>query len=145
MLVRLFKLFTDVGKIDDVSVAKIHVGAVDAGQCLQQVVLTDHPPEVELLQPFCIKASEQHVMGEQQVNLARFEILYPSFALFLANHIVQDQRTALYPIFKHRFGGVTIGLPSGDQGLCGVLRCVSRLRLRRIDCIKNFEHLLCLL
>ncbi|GCV20816.1 hypothetical protein HmCmsJML025_03607 [Escherichia coli] len=68
-------------------------------------MLSDHPPEVEFFQPFGVEAGEQHVVNEQQVNLARFELLHPFFALLLAADVVQDQGGAFdFP----RFFGVEV-------------------------------------
>ena len=45
--VGLVEFGLDVGKIDDVAVAVFPVGAVDAGECLEEVVGLDDAAEVE--------------------------------------------------------------------------------------------------
>ena len=104
----------DIGEVHHVAVTEMVVGSVNAGQRLEQVVLSDHPPEVEFFQPLGIKAGEQHVVDEQKVNLARFKLLYPLFAFLLAADIMQNQGGAFdFPCF---FG---VDLVNGS-GFCGL-------------------------
>ena len=77
-------------------------------------MFSDHSSEVEFFQPFGIKAGEQHVVDEQQVNLARLELFHPFFTFLLAADVVQDQSGAFdFPCF---FG---VDLVNGS-GFCGL-------------------------
>ena len=82
----------DVGKIDDVAVAVMFVGAVDAGQGLQKIVGFDEPAQIEFFQARRVKAGQKHVVHKQDVGFACFEVFNPLVAFVLSADIVQYQR-----------------------------------------------------
>ncbi len=57
-LVGRVKLLADVGKVHHVAVPEILIWPVDSGQCLQEVMVLDNPPDVQLLKPLRVKACQ---------------------------------------------------------------------------------------
>ena len=81
----------DIGKVDHVPILKTFVGAVYAGERLEQVMVAYHAAQIQLFQPFGVEASQQHIIHEEQVDFAFFEVFDLPFAVFFRTGIVQNK------------------------------------------------------
>ena len=110
VFVGFVEFFADVGKVHHVAIAEIFVGAVHAGERLQEVVRLDDAAEIEFFQALGIKAGEQHVVNKQKVNLASLEVFHPLFALILGANVMQNQRGIFDAVCQKGASGVAFGL-----------------------------------
>ena len=82
-LVRLVEGGANICEVHDVAVAHFLVGTVDTGERLQEIVLFDDAPEVELFEARRVEARQEHLIDDENICLAFLEGRALGFEFFL--------------------------------------------------------------
>ena len=78
-------------EVDDISVFELFIRAIDACESLQEIMSFHLAREVKSFEAVCIKAGEQHLIDDEQVNVVGvFETLRDSFAFLCFSLIMED-------------------------------------------------------
>ena len=88
----LVEIFLDIGKVNQESAFHILVRAIYTCNCLQQIMIFDFATEIQTLKTRCIKARQQHVEDNQNINrVILLEIVDNLLTGFLVVAIEENQ------------------------------------------------------